>query len=187
MTTSLLLVRHAEADWEKADETRNPPLSAQGREQARRLGQWLKASYKIDAFYSSTLTRARQTAEIINESLKLSVVYKDELQEWPQPGGVRTVLPKTDNLWGLRYSEELPKEYWDFAERIFRTLGEVVERHRDQTILIVCHGGVISTTIRTLMGGHRLAISFDHTGIGRIFWEEGLWEIDYLNRREHLL
>jgi len=123
----------------------------------------------------------------------MPIVYKDELQEWPKPGGVRTVLPKSeqlfdaDDLWGLRYNERLPKEYWAFAERILRTIREIVEAHREKTTLIVCHGGVISTTIRSLMGGHRLSISFDHTGIGRLCWEEGLWEIDYLNRREHLL
>ena len=56
----LILVRHGLP--ERRDDTSDPPLSATGHEQARRVAAWL-AHERIDAVFSSTMLRARQTAE----------------------------------------------------------------------------------------------------------------------------
>jgi len=57
----LLIVRHAEAAPGNPDELR--PLTADGREQARRLGEELRsAGLAADAVVSSPLLRARETA-----------------------------------------------------------------------------------------------------------------------------
>jgi probable phosphoglycerate mutase len=195
MSADLLIVRHAEPDWEAegAEETRNPPLSAAGREQAHLLGRWLAQNHQIASLYASPLRRARETAEIINQHLRLPVYYRDALQEWPRPGGVRTVLLQSqipfdaEDPWEQRHHQQLPREYWDFAERIRRALREIVQAHQDQTVLVISHGGVVATAVRALIGGHRMGIRSDYTGVTRLVWcDDGLWEIDYLNRREHL-
>ena len=69
-TCWLYLVRHGATDNNRADPPRlqgrrtDPPLSAEGLEQARRTGELL-ADCPLDAVYSSPLLRARQTAEAI--------------------------------------------------------------------------------------------------------------------------
>jgi probable phosphoglycerate mutase len=55
----LILVRHGLP--ERRDDTADPPLSPMGHEQARRVAAWL-AHERIDAVFSSTMLRARQTA-----------------------------------------------------------------------------------------------------------------------------
>jgi phosphohistidine phosphatase len=60
----LYLVRHAEAAPGHPDELR--PLTARGRDDARALGERLRAeSPRVDAVLSSPLLRARETAEAI--------------------------------------------------------------------------------------------------------------------------
>ena len=58
----LVIVRHAEAASGEPDELR--PLTQQGREAARALGQRLaRSGFQPDAILSSPLLRARETAE----------------------------------------------------------------------------------------------------------------------------
>lgn len=55
-------------------------LSEEGYMQAELLRERIKR-YPIDALYSSNLIRARQTAEIINEALRLPHEIREELRE----------------------------------------------------------------------------------------------------------
>src|SRR5581483_12433051 len=95
--TTLLLVRHGETDWNSerrwqghADE----PLNETGRAQAREVADEL-ADRSIDAVYSSDLSRARETAEIIAARLGLSVTTDARLGEvdvgdWSDGFGARS-------------------------------------------------------------------------------------------------
>ena len=58
----------------------DPELSDEGQEQARRAGEFLK-EYPIDAFYSSPLTRAKQTAEAITKPHGLNIQELEEIIE----------------------------------------------------------------------------------------------------------
>lgn len=69
----VLIVRHAEAAPGNPDELR--PLTAEGREQARRLGETLRGESLVpDAIVCSPLLRARETAE----ALELGEVTVDD-------------------------------------------------------------------------------------------------------------
>ena len=79
----IYLVRHAEyapieggshLDNEKA------PLSSLGKKQASALGQKFKR-YKIDKIYSSTLSRAKETASVIASQIRVPVEYDERLNE----------------------------------------------------------------------------------------------------------
>ncbi len=66
-TTELLLVRHAEPDYKAAEasaDPSDPPLTAAGRHQAMRVATRLRP-LRVDALYSSTMRRARETAAFI--------------------------------------------------------------------------------------------------------------------------
>jgi phosphohistidine phosphatase len=78
----LYLLRHAHAGdpakWSGDDSER--PLSSKGRDQAVRLGRHLAAiGFATDALIASPLARARETAEIVAEYLRVPVRVDDRL------------------------------------------------------------------------------------------------------------
>jgi broad specificity phosphatase PhoE len=75
--STLLLVRHGQARAFDADSDR---LSELGAEQARRLGEhWIASGVELDEIHVGTLTRQRQTAELVAE------VFAKAGRGWPEP------------------------------------------------------------------------------------------------------
>jgi alpha-ribazole phosphatase len=81
--SKLLLIRHGTTKlhatdrfWGKTD----MPLNDEGIKQAKQVKARL-AKEKINAVFSSTLSRARSTAEIVAEGHKVKVIACDELRE----------------------------------------------------------------------------------------------------------
>lgn len=135
--TELLLVRHGETDWNAEGRLQGQtdrPLSAYGREQARRLADQL-AGEKLDAAYSSDLVRAVETAEIVGGRLGLAVVPDPDLRE------------KNWGSWeGLTPAERAAVEFVgesteEHAARMLRALRRIAERHPGGRVLVVTHGG----------------------------------------------
>ena len=92
--TTLLLVRHGETDWNAEGRLQghtDRPLNDFGRRQARALADRL-AGDDITAVYTSDLSRAKETAEILAERLGLPVVVDPDLRErkaWEKIHGKR--------------------------------------------------------------------------------------------------
>ena len=68
----LYLIRHAHAIDAEVDETR--PLSQRGGQQVRALADFLRGKevFHPEEFWHSSLTRARETAELLAQRLRLS-------------------------------------------------------------------------------------------------------------------
>ena len=74
-------VRHGQTDWNKVGKQQGRmdiPLNATGIEQAHQTAELLK-SEPFDRVYSSPLTRARQTAEIICENRDIPIILEPRL------------------------------------------------------------------------------------------------------------
>jgi 2,3-bisphosphoglycerate-dependent phosphoglycerate mutase len=73
MDNVLVLVRHGESEWNKLNlftGWKDPGLSEKGVEEARTAGRLLKAEgYKFDVAYTSALSRAQQTLDIMLQEL----------------------------------------------------------------------------------------------------------------------
>jgi 2,3-bisphosphoglycerate-dependent phosphoglycerate mutase len=73
MDNVLVLVRHGESEWNKLNlftGWKDPGLSDKGVEEARTAGLLLKAEgYKFDVAYTSSLSRAQQTLDIMLQEL----------------------------------------------------------------------------------------------------------------------
>lgn len=70
----IYLVRHGQTRWnleKRLQGRRNPGLTQQGKEQAKKIAEYFKNCEKIDFIYSSSLNRAIQTAKIISKRLSL--------------------------------------------------------------------------------------------------------------------
>lgn len=81
----LTLIRHAEPEWVRDGLSQdNPPLTARGHRQARRLADRLETEH-FDHVYVSPLLRARQTAAPILDAQRRGEVIEPWLEEIRSP------------------------------------------------------------------------------------------------------
>jgi probable phosphoglycerate mutase len=159
-TTELYLIRHGEsvANVEPiiGGMRGDVGLTELGRRQAALLEERLaRSQLEIDMLYSSTLPRARQTAEYVARALRLPINYDDNFQEL-RPG-------EADGLsiaeWEQRYGRlewgfgnpfrpfSPGGESWSlFLVRVGAALQRLVTRHPGQRVAVVCHGGVLEAS-----------------------------------------
>ena len=135
--TTLLLVRHGETDWNAEGRLQghtDRPLNDFGRRQARRLADELAAE-EFDAIYASDLARARETAEIVGEHLRLPVLLDPDLREkdWGNWEG----LTSTERF-GIELVGESAEQH---TRRVLSALGRIAGQHPSGRILVVTHGG----------------------------------------------
>jgi len=159
--TTLLLVRHGETDWNREGRWQghsDTHLNESGRAQAERVARELDG---LDVVYSSDLARARETAEIIAARSGLPVRFDMRLRE------------RSFGAWEGLTADEIESDFRDahlrwlagegpgaddaepfdaFGQRVREALGEILERHPDETVLVVAHGGTIRV-IHALAGG----------------------------------
>jgi broad specificity phosphatase PhoE len=162
--TRVLLVRHGATVLTAEDRfagSSNPPLSDEGREQARRLGERLR-EVPIAAVYASPLGRARDTAAIIADPHGMEVGLVPDLREidhghWE--GLTRREVAE-------RYPEEAAaweRDPYTFAPaggesglcvaaRGLPALLALVRQHPDQTVLAVSHKATIRLLLSALLG-----------------------------------
>jgi len=78
MTGTLILVRHGQSEWNLKNlftGWRNPDLTEQGIDEARRTGQKLKSAGIVpDAYFTSALKRAQHTLDLILEEMGVTDV-----------------------------------------------------------------------------------------------------------------
>jgi broad specificity phosphatase PhoE len=151
--TTILLVRHAESDWNVENRFQghaDRPLTRRGREQAERLAEEL-ASERLDAIYTSPLRRARETAAIIALPHRLDPVPVPELQEidvgrWSGLSRceVESTFPDAFRRWvGGGEGWEDGESYPQMVRRVLTAVRQIAAQHPDGRILVVSHGGPI--------------------------------------------
>jgi probable phosphoglycerate mutase len=173
----VLLIRHGRsADVVPGSpESADPPLHAQGVEQAAALAARL-AGKTIHAVYSSQLARACQTAAPLAAARGLPVVEHVDLEEvrlgdWSN-GEFRRRAATRDPEW-VAWSrtgrwDGIPGGEGDdaFRKRVSGVVAGLVEQHPGQTIAVVAHGGSINAYVAQLLGVHRsLVFTVENTSI----------------------
>jgi broad specificity phosphatase PhoE len=165
--TDLFLIRHGEsvANVEPVigGMQGDAGLTERGRRQARLLEERLRDQrIRADRLYASTLPRALETAEYVSRALDLSVETDDEVQEL-RPGEAdglsfeewRARFPGLEN--GMAASPFHPfspgGESWaSFLARAGAALMRIVIKHPDETVVVVCHGGVLEASFYLALG-----------------------------------
>ncbi|MGH2972248.1 MAG: histidine phosphatase family protein [Gaiellaceae bacterium] len=133
--TTLLLVRHGETDWNAERRWQghaDVPLNARGRAQARELAEALVGE-QIDAIYTSDLSRAHATAEIVGARLGVQVVTDPDLREI-DVGSREGCTGEIDAPWDGEETEA-------HAARILEAVHRIAAQHPDGRVLVVTHGG----------------------------------------------
>lgn len=158
------LIRHAQTQWNREKRIQgqqDTALTAKGRASSRHWGRRL-VLYKWDLVLASDLGRARETATLINATLRISLQTDPGLRE--QNWGDWTAWPLKE----LKAKEanrlaSLEAAGWEFAPPGGETRRQVLVRSLDslraaaqkwpgQRILVVCHEGVVKCLIYHLTG-----------------------------------
>jgi probable phosphoglycerate mutase len=166
--TRVFVARHGEAGYE-SEHTSNEggSLTALGRRQARELAESLRAE-RIARVWTSSLSRAVQTAEIAAAVLGTDVVVREGLREYD----VGAMAGTTAHAPGAAYFESVFRQWAegddtaeiaggdrvaDTVARVQDTLVGIADEHRGEAVLVVSHGGAMLATLPQLVGLPRTA------------------------------
>jgi serine/threonine-protein phosphatase PGAM5 len=137
-TRTIYLIRHGHYDEaDQRDEYIGKELTPLGIAQARLLAARLMAMpVKFTSLTSSTMTRARQTAMIINqEFLEIELKQNKSISECTPPTWRKDIMAKTDSAEVFECVTNIEKA---FQEYFIPSPDE-----NDRNEIIVCHGNVI--------------------------------------------
>jgi len=133
---TLILVRHGAYDEDDAsDPDLGRALTDEGREQAKLVAERLSSfPVRVDAIHGSTMTRARQTAEIIAATLGMSPRPSRLIRECTPPTEREDIMAR-ETPQSLAACRDTLEQAWG---RYFRP-----SPGRDSVEVLVCHGNVI--------------------------------------------
>lgn len=149
--TFISLVRHGQTDWNLAKRIQGSsdiPLNDTGRAQADATGRAL-AGGRFDAIYASPLSRALDTARIIAGHVGLGEPETIEAVAERQYG-------EAEGLTGeqilARWPDGAPVPGRESREQVVAralpALRELGDQHPGENVIVVSHGGVISSLVR---------------------------------------
>lgn len=163
----IYLIRHGESEGNigPVRQTATAPLTKKGVEQARSVAE-RAANLPIQAIISSTMTRAKETAEAIAKNTSVPVEYSELFIERRRPSEVLG-KPKDDPiaiLAGKEIKEHFAKPGWRFSDeenfddlkaRALDALQHLAERP-EQDILVVTHGFILRILVACVVFGKDL-------------------------------
>ena len=165
-------------------------LTALGWEQTNLLAQWLVTHESIDVLYSAPLLRSRLTAQRLGQALNLPITVQEGL---PGRFGEGMILP---GVWdrGVRTIDQRPSaqfvepqsSYGVYVHQLVEALDGIIQDGWGKTVAVVLSGNGVASALRHFFGSHALAIAVCHTGISELRRQDGVWQLIYVNRREHL-
>ena len=196
---SIYLVRHGDDDEEYRGGWSELPLLDIGIEKCKKLAKYLKINnYEIDEIISSDLNRTQMTAEIINEEIKVQIFLEPDLREINNGDLVgmpnKKALKKFPNVFfsSLEFDEtypngESPKEFYKRIKDVFL---DIVEKSKDQNVILVTHGGVISVIwhiVKEKEWSNKFKnIKIDKTSLWKIIIDGNNMSFEFENKLSHL-
>lgn len=206
----LYLIRHGQSyvnlqDWTEGNQ--DTGLTDLGQRQAAALATWIATAVPhIDVLYASTMSRARETAEAVAQAYDKNIYFDDRLREIGNNRRDHTAWPNDDlprqyaNYWSSEqpFSSvtpyvELGETWMHFRTRVGLLVEELVTKHQNEVVLIVCHGGVVEAVFDHIfnIGPWRRCEIWDHnTGISHFEYvahpNRETWRLHFHNRQEHL-
>jgi 2,3-bisphosphoglycerate-dependent phosphoglycerate mutase len=158
IVVELILVRHGlPVRKENTDGPADPELSIDGHAQAALFAAYMM-SENIDAIYSSPLRRAVQTAEPLAAAIGFEPILVPGIAEWDQHSNeyipVEELKAANDPRWlemakGGFSSDEIPE---DFHNRVLESIEDIIDKHKGDTVVVTCHGGVINDYLSHILG-----------------------------------
>ena len=203
--THLYLVRHGHYIKVQHGKFIDGHLSEKGIQQVERLRDRLLHSQdiQVDVLISSTMNRARHTAEVIAPALGLPIILESDVEEWRNEDGSLTE-EEFITLWRDVPAEERPFFRWvkgcenwmEFVLRATSALHRIIHEHAGKRIMIICHGGIIETSFlyffeMSIANLRRATVDARHTSIthwhkAEIEGYPSIWLLERYNDTTHL-
>ncbi|MBU1014922.1 histidine phosphatase family protein [Patescibacteria group bacterium] len=206
---TLYLIRHGESEGnaQRIYQTPDAPLSPKGKEQARILKERFK-HIPIEALYCSTLKRAQETAEIINQVFNLPIQATPLVNEWGKPTSLlgKEVEGEEAKEFHTALRSRSRDPYWKWQDE--ESIGEVrdrtdkflkeMKRISQQNILVVMHSLPMKMMLSIVLygpehipfvqGSSPFPVYISNTGITVFQLPEGKdhWELVTFNDHAHL-
>jgi broad specificity phosphatase PhoE len=200
-STRILLLRHGETAWNREEVFRglaDVPLNEAGRGQARALAAAI-APYAPAAVYSSPLSRAAETAEIVADGRGLSVVSFPPVVDihcgaW-EGRPLREIERDEPAL--FRQWAEAPQTFRfpggesldEVSDRAVKGLTDLARKHAGETIAVVSHRAVCKAVLCTVLGAGLAAfyrIVQSNACLNVLDWTGDAFRVVLLNDACHL-
>ena len=153
--TTLILLRHGETEWNLTGrwqgQDANTLLTERGRQQAQVVARRLR-SYPIEAIYSSDLSRAFETAEIVGDMLGIEPLPEPSLREsdigaWTGLTWEDITIQFPDQVAAMFAGQDIRRgggeTYAELHKRLQGAVDAIIARHPGQTVLVVTHGAAL--------------------------------------------
>lgn len=151
----IYITRHGETQWNtvrKMQGHNNSPLTDLGVKQALWLANRLKEAV-IDVAYSSSLTRALNTAEMIIGNREIEIIATEALKEiylgsWEgrHIEEVEKEFPEQHRCFWKEPESYVPVDgetFGQLTERVSRFFADVLKKHPNDNVLIVAHAATL--------------------------------------------
>jgi probable phosphoglycerate mutase len=203
--TEIFFVRHGQQDYSSGGRARpgktDPPLTETGKQQARCVAARL-ANEPISHVYCSDLLRARETAGYIAASvlpgqestvvpeLREVRLFRDLPGDRPLVDilGKERLLQVADEFLRTRRFDAFPdtESSAELRDRAVTAVTGLVTRHRDESFVIVAHGGFINSFIAEVLGIQPDMFFFPaHASVTRMLFNNR-WALYSANETSHL-
>ena len=152
------------------------------------------------------MRRARETAQFVADAYGCNILGDDRLREIGNNRSDHTPLP--DDGLPQQYSGlsafqhpvspvatdvENSETFMHFRIRVALFIEDMLTRHQDETVLAVCHGGIVNAVVDHIfnIGSYRRCdIRGEYTGVTCFKYignpEREPWRLYYLGRVDHL-
>lgn len=162
MTTTILLIRHGQTDWNLAGRMQGHediPLNETGRLQAQALAKRL-AGWPIAAIYSSDLQRCAQTAVHLGKAVGIRPVYRSGWRERDLGAlsgltrqEVRAKYPNALSEHNrTKISPPNGESHETLQKRSLAAFHDVAAHHSHEMVAVVSHGGILHVLVAHLLG-----------------------------------
>lgn len=204
--TTLYLARHGETEYNRLRVMQgrriNASLNESGREQALALAERFEG-IPLDVIYSSSLSRAIQTAGAVAERQKRARSVRcmtafDEMS-WGRYEGMapcvelemmleRTIRSWSDGAFDMRI--EGGESILDVQSRAVNGLRRIIARHSGERILLVAHGRLIRVLLASVLREYGLErmheIGHGNTSVNEIVFDDRGCRAETMNCVRHL-
>lgn len=155
-TVRFVIIRHGYSQFNRSHRFSGQydvPLDEIGIRQARSTAEYVLKNYKIDAIYSSDLSRAYETARPVAEALDMPIITSRALREldvgkWECKTAEEIMAEYPESL--SRYKENCGsarcdggESYVELWERSVAEMDRIAAENMGKTVLVATHGGVI--------------------------------------------
>lgn len=187
--TTICLIRHGETDWNawgKLQGQTDVPLNEKGKQQAKDCGCFLK-DYDWEMVISSPLSRAKETAEIMNQTLKLPLIVMPEFAERSFGDAEGLTVEERERAFPTKeYPNQEKNE--DLQERLMQGLDHINQAYKNKKILLVTHGAVIHTLLHFFTKGEigKKKLRLSNGGLNHIHFDQFEWKVKAYNQISHL-